>query len=107
MNYLDTYKPIAQAISLLFHPHVEVIIHDLKTGSIAALFNSFSKRTPGDESLIQDIQDPKKIPDVFPVYSKTNFDGRKINRSLQPFEANRVIRLGCYASTLIYPNGKS
>ena len=50
IDELDHYKPIAEAISLLLFPHAEVVIHDLKTGCIGAIFNNFSKRAVGDES---------------------------------------------------------
>lgn len=81
MARLDLYFPVAQAISLLLYPYGEVVIHDLKTGRIAAIFNPFSKRKVGEESLIEELEDGAKLPDVFPLYSKTNGDGRKLKSS--------------------------
>jgi D-arginine utilization repressor len=78
MSNLNTYFPVAQAISLLLHPYGEVVIHDLKTGKIAAIYNNFSKRKVGDESLIEELPNYDSLPDVFPVYVKTNWDGRKM-----------------------------
>lgn len=78
MNALKSYSPIAQAITLLLHPHGEVVIHDLKTGKIAAIYNNFSKRRVGDESLLEGLADDSDLPDVFPVYTKTNWDGTTI-----------------------------
>ena len=78
MSTLELYFPIAQAISQLLHPHGEVVIHDLKTGKIKAIYNNFSKRKVGDESLIEELADHTKLPDVFPVYAKTNWDGKKM-----------------------------
>lgn len=75
---LNHYFSVAEAISLLFYPNAEVVVHDLKTGLIAAIYNSFSKRKIGDESLLEEVNDYKEYPDVFPVYLKTNWDGRKI-----------------------------
>jgi predicted transcriptional regulator YheO len=75
-NELDRYHPIAEAISLLLFPHVEVVIHDLKTGKIAALFNNFSKRAVGDSSLLDEFNPASQ--DVIPPYIKTNWDGRKM-----------------------------
>ena len=75
---MELYFSIAQAISLLLYPHGEVVIHDLKTGKIAAIYNNFSKRNVGDESLIEEMDDYSTIPDIFPVYTKTNWDGRKM-----------------------------
>ena len=44
---------VAEAISTLFHPHVEVALHDLSSGRIVRLWNPVSGRRPGDESLIE------------------------------------------------------
>jgi D-arginine utilization repressor len=74
---LEQYKPVAEAISLLFFPHVEVIVHDFKTKSIGAIYNNFSKRKIGDESLLDDTE--KLLDqDVFHPYFKINSDGRKL-----------------------------
>lgn len=70
---MQTYHSIAEAISLLLYPHAEVIIHDLKSGLISAIFNPFSKRKKGDESLLDPV---KKYPDIFPPYNKMNWDGK-------------------------------
>lgn len=78
MSSLDLYFPVSQAISLLLHPHGEVVVHDLTTGKIAAIYNNLSKRKIGDDSLIEELVDYTKLPDVFPVYVKTNWDGRKM-----------------------------
>jgi predicted transcriptional regulator YheO len=51
---LKNYTAIAQAISLLLYPHAEVVLHDLKTGRIAAIYNPFSKRKVGEESLLEE-----------------------------------------------------
>jgi predicted transcriptional regulator YheO len=73
---LKHYFAIAEAISTLFYPHVEVVIHDLRTGCIVAIFNNFSKRKVGDESLLS--EDLSRLPDIFPPYTKVNWDGRKL-----------------------------
>lgn len=70
---MQTYHSIAEAISMLLYPHAEVIIHDLKSGLISAIFNPFSKRKKGDESLLDPV---KKYPDIFPPYNKMNWDGK-------------------------------
>ena len=75
---LDYYKSVAEAVSVLLFPHAEVVIHDLKTGSIAAIFNNLSKRAVGDESLLDEIKNLSESQDVFPPYFKTNWDGRKM-----------------------------
>jgi D-arginine utilization repressor len=78
MKGLEVYFSVAQAISQLLYPYGEVVIHDLKTQRIAAIFNNFSKRKVGDESLLEEMLTPKKLPDVFPTYFKTNWDGRNL-----------------------------
>lgn len=81
MSAFDPYLSTAQAITLLLHPYAEVVLHDIKTGRIAAIFNSFSKRKVGDESLIEEISDENYLQDVFPIYTKTNWDGRTLKSS--------------------------
>lgn len=76
MSQLKAYFSIAEAVSLLFYPHVEVVVHDLKTNQIAAIYNNFSKRKVGEESLLENVDGD--YPDVFPPYLKTNWDGRSI-----------------------------
>ena len=78
MSLLKSYFSIAEAISLIFHPDAEVILHDLKSGLIAAIYNNFSKRKVGDESLLEEIHSFPEIPNVFPPYLKKNWDGRSI-----------------------------
>ena len=48
------HRPIAQAIAARLHPHAEVVIHDLRSGHIVDIWNAFSHRKPGDESLLGD-----------------------------------------------------
>lgn len=78
MSYLNAYFSTAEAVSILLSPHAEVVLHDLKTGLITAIYNNFSKRKIGDESLLEELKDYDEFPNVFPVYLKTNWDGRKI-----------------------------
>lgn len=75
---LEQYKPVAEAISMLLFPHAEVILHDLETGRIKAIFNNFSKRDVGEESLLEEMDKLPKSQDVFLPYFKTNWDGRKM-----------------------------
>jgi D-arginine utilization repressor len=81
MKPLKDYFSVAQAITTLLQPHAEVVIHDLTTGKIAAIFNNFSKRSVGEDSLIEELTDYTSLPDTFPVYTKINWDGRKLKSS--------------------------
>lgn len=51
---LTIYSSVAGAVSALLHPHAEVVLHDLRTGRIAGIWNAFSGRRVGDESLLDD-----------------------------------------------------
>ena len=76
---LTVHRPSAAAISALLYPHAEVVLHDLASGRIAALWNAFSGRMPGMESLIEDgIGDVTDDALVLGPYEKTGPDGRRL-----------------------------
>ena len=93
---LEQYRPVAEAISLLLSPHVEVIIHDFKTKCVWAIFNNLSKRKVGDESLL-DEEKTLSSQEVFPPYFKINWDGRKMKSvsTLLKNQAGKPIGLLC------------
>ncbi len=49
---LTRYIPIADAVAKLFHPSVEVIIHEIATDVVFYIANPVSGRKPGDISLL-------------------------------------------------------
>jgi D-arginine utilization repressor len=69
--------PTAEAIALLLHPFAEVVVHDLATDKIAAIFNSYSHRQVGDDSLLEDIEFDESSAIIGP-YEKLNWDGRHL-----------------------------
>lgn len=77
---IKTYKPTADAIGKLFPNHIEVILHDLSTGKIAYIVNSFSNRVIGDESLINisKLEGDADSNDVIGPYRKINSDGKEL-----------------------------
>jgi predicted transcriptional regulator YheO len=75
---LSSYVPICDAIAALFHPRVEVVLHDLATRKIFYIANSFSKRRAGDSSLNESEAAFAGINEVIGPYSKTNWDGRRL-----------------------------
>ena len=77
MNDFKPFFPVADAISKLF-PQAEVVIHNLGTGKIVAIYNNLSKRKIGDDSLIEELPDYSTLPDCFEIYEKANWDGRKL-----------------------------
>jgi predicted transcriptional regulator YheO len=74
---LDAFRPIADSIGRLFAPHAEVVLHDLTTNTITHIANCFSKRRPGDSSLL-DIMDLDFDQAIIGPYTKTNWDGRRL-----------------------------
>lgn len=75
---LQPHIPVADAIAAVFAPHVEVVIHDLATGTVHHIANPISRRSPGDESLteLESAADPDAS--VIGPYAKTNWDGRRL-----------------------------
>jgi predicted transcriptional regulator YheO len=95
---LKKYSSVAEAISVLFFPHVEVVIHDLNSGRIAAIFNNLSKRSVGDESCLDETSNLCEFQDIFPPYFKTNWDGRQmksVTAVLRDSKTDRPIGLLC------------
>lgn len=70
---------IAEGISLLFHPHAEIVVHDLKSDRIAAIWNPSSGRRPGDPSLIEsDFVPPTgSKPSVLGPYEQVDVRGHR------------------------------
>ncbi|OCO99001.1 MULTISPECIES: PAS domain-containing protein [unclassified Ensifer] len=75
---LALHAPTAAAISALLYPHGEVVLHDLRSGTIAAIWNCFSGRTVGEDSLIEEAFTAfggKAV--VLGPYEKTGADGQR------------------------------
>lgn len=68
-------EPIARAITQLLEPHAEVVIHDIDKDKIRSIHNNFSKRQPGDQSLLSANDLPNDATVIGP-YNKANWDGR-------------------------------
>jgi D-arginine utilization repressor len=77
-NLAATYGPIADALAKLFYPQVEVVVHDLTTMTIAYIANAFSKRSVGDESLLDgDVEEICAAP-VYGPYEKAHVNGNQL-----------------------------
>ncbi|WP_037150922.1 helix-turn-helix transcriptional regulator [Rhizobium freirei] len=75
---MPQFIPVAEAIAILLKPHAEVVIHDLRTQTIAYIANNISRRDVGGSSLA-DLKDIGLLgADVVGPYRKTNFDGRQL-----------------------------
>lgn len=70
--------PVAEAITKLLHPHAEVVVHDMQQNNIAAIFNAYSKRQVGDDSLLSEQELMATMNDCVGPYPKTNWDGRQL-----------------------------
>lgn len=71
--------PMMDGITKLFHPYVEAALHDLQSGTVAAIYNNISRRKVGEPSVVTKFigKSIDKFPDVFDPYYKDNWDGRK------------------------------
>jgi predicted transcriptional regulator YheO len=75
---LKAYKPLCDAISKLFYPNVEVVMHDLTSKKLVHISNALSKRRVGDP-MINDIKDLSALKeDWIGPYEKINDDGKKL-----------------------------
>jgi D-arginine utilization repressor len=70
--------PIAQGIAAWLHPNAEVVLHDLETDRVVKIWNNFSRRTPGDPSLIAEEIQLEHDQDVYGPYERSNWDGRRL-----------------------------
>lgn len=87
------HRPVAQAIAALLHPHAEVVIHDLKTDRVVEIWNAFSHRKAGDESLLGDDIEVQLDRDVFGPYDKAGPDGarlKSITAALRDAKGKRI-----------------
>ncbi|WP_037494777.1 helix-turn-helix transcriptional regulator [Solirubrobacter soli] len=77
--WLRAIEPACAAIAALLHPHAEVVVHDLATDTILAIWNPFSGRSVGDRSLLEELpahwgEQPMQGP-----YPKVELDGRPLS----------------------------
>ncbi|MCK9258083.1 MAG: PAS domain-containing protein [Sulfurospirillaceae bacterium] len=72
---LKPYITLADALTSLFHPSVEVVLHDLKSKKVAYISNAFSSRRAGDK-MIGAMGSFKK--NLIGPYEKKGSDGRVI-----------------------------
>ena len=76
---LKRHLSYIQGIVDLFYPFVEGALHDLKSGTLVALFNNISNRQVGESTPLRELNIPvDRFPDYFPPYYKSNWDGRKL-----------------------------
>ena len=76
---LSRYIPVADAVAALFHPHAEVIIHDIGDDAIFYIANPYSGRKVGDSSNLKVNEQDFNIDErVIGPYEKTGAKGQRI-----------------------------
>jgi predicted transcriptional regulator YheO len=93
---LSRYINVAEAISKLLSPFAEVVVHDLSTNKIEAIFNSISKRKVGDSSYLDHInlETYDELSNVIGPYEKLNYDGRKLKCIISIIRDNTGVAVG-------------
>lgn len=74
---VQRYGPLADALATLFHPHVEVVLHDLTSLTIVHIANNLSRRAIGDLSALDDLTFDEMERWIGP-YEKVNWDGGRM-----------------------------
>lgn len=94
---LEPWANVGAAIALLTRPHGEVVMHDLRTGRIAAVWNAISGRKAGDESLIEEDTEFSAQSGVYGPYRKTGIRGETIKTvsALLPDADGNAIAMLC------------
>jgi predicted transcriptional regulator YheO len=72
---LKSYIPLCDALAALFHPHVEVVLHDLKLKRLVHISNAFSSRRAGD-AMIGGMEE--NAQDWVGPYMKSGRDNREL-----------------------------
>lgn len=96
---IQAFQPMIEAIVRLFHPFVEVAVHDLKTERIVLLYNNLSKRKVGDRSPLAELKVPtQEFPNYFDPYYKVNWDGQPLKCTSVTIrdEKGKAIGLICF-----------
>jgi predicted transcriptional regulator YheO len=96
---LERYAPFAEAITLLFYPHAEVVLHDIASDRIIGIWNAFSKRRVGDASLIGEDIDDFPPGHVWGPFEKTGPAGERLKSIsvfvTEPGKRSRAAALLC------------
>jgi predicted transcriptional regulator YheO len=69
---------VGEAIATLLHPYAEVVLHDLRTGRVVRIWNSFSDRQAGDLSNLKEAEAafPRDKRVLGPYDKALNSEGR-------------------------------
>ncbi len=78
----STIEPVCAALAALFHPHVEVVLHDVAADRIQAMWNPTGGRAVGDPSLLSLLPSSVDVSSLQPgavlgPYERVLADGRR------------------------------
>lgn len=100
---LSRFIPVAEAVATLFHPSAEVVIHELARDRIFHVANPFSRRKPGDVSLLKlNAQDLAGEDDIIGPYEKAGEKGQAIRSVTAVLRDDRGKALGLMCINLDY-----
>lgn len=98
---LSKYIPVADAITKIFQPHVEVVIHDIESDLIDYIANPYSGRKVGDSSLLglfeKNLEEFPHGTDVEGPYENAGTKGQRIRSisSALKDDQGKVIGMMC------------
>ncbi len=100
---LSRYIPIADALARLFHPNIEVVVHDILSDCVFYIAGSFSGRKPGDISLLK-LNDQSVLENetVIGPYEKAGEKGQRIRSVTSVLRDDDGIELGLMCINLDY-----
>ncbi|MFO1257548.1 MAG: PAS domain-containing protein [Gammaproteobacteria bacterium] len=83
------YIPLCNALILLMNPLIEIVIHDLSSGTIFYINGNLSNRQVGDPSHLEPSKFEQDLHKI--IYPKISFDGRLIKSISIPIEDKWLI----------------
>ncbi|HVV68991.1 MAG TPA: PAS domain-containing protein [Gammaproteobacteria bacterium] len=90
----------AETIAKLLHPYAETVVHNLKTNKIVSIFNAFSKRKAGDDSLLDVEKEFDLKNEILGPYEKINWDGRRLKSISNVIRDGKGRPIGIYCINL-------
>lgn len=91
---LTKMQPTAEAIARLLHPYAEVVIHDLTQNKVAAIFNNYSNRQVGDDSLLSNDETFDMDVSILGPYEKINWNGKRLKSITSVIRDDKGLAVG-------------
>ena len=100
---LTRYISIADAVAKLFHPNVEVIIHEIATDAVFHIANPVSGRKTGDISLLgMDSDDLGTRENIIGPYEKAGEKGQRLRSITTTLQDDDGLAIGLMCMNLDY-----